>query len=127
MKKNFVILGVIVLLILAVGVYFFMLKYPSANEPVSSSLGNTSNPIGYNINIQNYAFSPNITSVTLGSTVIWTNNDPVAHTITSDSGTELASPLIASGSTFLHKFDTKGIFDYHCSIHPMMKGEIVVN
>ena len=127
MKKNLVIIGTIVLLILAAGVYFFILKYPSANEPVSSSLENTSNQIGYNIDIQGYAFSPNITAVTLGSTVTWTNNDPVAHTVTSDSGTELASSLIAPGSTFIHKFDTKGIFDYHCSIHPMMKGEIVVN
>ena len=127
MKKIFVIIGIVILVILAVGVYFFMLKYPSVNEPVSSNLGNTPNQLDYNVNIQGYAFLPNITSVTLGSTVTWTNNDPVAHTITSDSGTELASSLIASGGSFIHKFDTKGIFDYHCSIHPMMKGEIVVN
>jgi plastocyanin len=127
-NKTKIILGVIVaLLVMGIAVYFFMQKYPSANNSNLSTLGNTSNPLEYSIEINGYAFSPKTTSVSVGSTVTWTNNDPVAHTITSDSGTELSSPLIAPGTTYSHKFDTKGIFDYHCSIHSIMKGEIVVN
>lgn len=126
MKKNFIIVGVIVLLVLAAGVYLFMQKYPSANKSPSSNLATTSNPLEYAVEINGYAFSPKITAVSIGSTVVWKNNDPVVHTITSDSGTELASPLIAAGTSYSHKFDTKGIFDYHCSIHSTMKGQIVV-
>jgi plastocyanin len=55
--------------------------------------------------------------------VTWTNNDSVAHTVT---GTDFASSQLAPGSTFSHKFTTAGSFDYHCSIHPSMTGNVTV-
>lgn len=125
MKKNFIIIGLILLLVLAAGIYFFMQKYPSLNN--SNSELASSNILSLNVEISGYKFFPQAIAISQGGIITWTNNDSVAHTITSDSGTELASPLIASGSSYSHKFDTKGIFDYHCSIHPYMKGEVSVN
>jgi plastocyanin len=127
MKKNKIIFGaIIILVILGIGLYFFMLKNPSANNNNTSDLL-VNNTLEYSVEITGYKFTPALISITNGSTVIWKNNDPVVHTITSDSGTELASPIIGTNNSYSHKFTTKGIFDYHCSIHPSMKGEIVVN
>jgi len=36
------------------------------------------------------------------------------------------SPLLSQGQTFAQKFTTAGTYDYNCSIHPSMKGKIIV-
>lgn len=90
------------------------------------SSGNTGTPQTYNINIQNFAFSPVSLTVKKGDTVIWTNMDSTAHTVTSDSGSELGSGTLSNGKTYSHTFSTKGTYNYHCSIHTMMKATIIV-
>ncbi len=68
-----------------------------------------------------------------GTTVTWTNGDSTLHTVTSGSpdagkpGTEFDSSYLAAGKTFQHTFNTAGTFDYYCTLHPFMKGKIVVN
>lgn len=76
--------------------------------------------------IQNMAFSPTPLTIKKGATVTWTNNDPMAHTATSDSGSELASDNIQNGQTYSHTFNTVGTFAYHCAIHPSMHGSVIV-
>ena len=60
-------------------------------------------------------------------TVVWTNNDSVGHTITADQGAGPASGVINHGETYAFTFNTPGTFSYHCSIHPSMKGTVIVN
>jgi plastocyanin len=64
--------------------------------------------------------------VKTGTTVTWMNNDTVAHTVTSDSGGLLNSPEIAPGQSFSFTFTYPVTVPYHCAIHTMMKGTIVV-
>jgi plastocyanin/predicted DNA-binding antitoxin AbrB/MazE fold protein len=79
------------------------------------------------VTISNYAFSPAVIQVAAGTTVVWTNQDAVAHTVTSDDGTSFSSSTIANGATFSYTFNTPGTFTYHCSIHPMMTGTVTVS
>lgn len=75
------------------------------------------------VDIANFAFSPAEMTVAKGATVTWTNRDSVEHTITSglfDSGN------IKNGESFSFAFTQAGAFEYHCSIHPSMKGKITV-
>ena len=68
-------------------------------------------------------YDPSPANVAVGTTVTWTNNDATLHTAVSgvfDSG------ILAKGKTFEHKFDTAGTFDYYCTLHPFMIGQIVV-
>jgi plastocyanin len=63
--------------------------------------------------------------------VIWTNDDTAAHTVTSGSpkkgpSGKFDSGLILSGGTFIHKFASKGAFDYFCMVHPWMVGIVEV-
>jgi plastocyanin len=77
------------------------------------------------VSIKGFAFNPKSLTVAAGTTVVWTNNDKVAHTSTSDTGI-WDSGHIQPGKTFSHTFATAGTFSYHCNIHPSMKGSIVV-
>lgn len=76
------------------------------------------------VSIGNFAFNPATLQVKVGATVIWTNNDVAPHTITSTGFA--SSGIMAGGQTFSHIFTQPGEYDYSCSIHPTMKGKIVV-
>ena len=69
--------------------------------------------------MQNIAFNPTTLTVAAGTTVTWTNQDGVGHTVTYDSGpgSSFDSGTISGGSTFSVTFPTAGTVQYHCKIH----------
>lgn len=80
------------------------------------------------VDIKNMAFTPPQISIAKGGSVTWTNNDSVAHTVVDDLSNVggPASGNIEPGSTYSFTFAKTGSFQYHCSIHPSMRGTIVV-
>jgi hypothetical protein len=71
------------------------------------------------------AFGPAAATVALGERVTWSFEDPLAHTSTSDQGFwDSGSRTV--GSTYARAFTSAGTFAYHCSIHPMMRGQVRV-
>jgi len=78
------------------------------------------------VRMVNFAFAPANIIVDVGTTVTWTNDDAVPHTVTSDDGGELNSELLNPGDTFSHAFDTPGAYAYHCTPHPNMLGLVTV-
>lgn len=79
------------------------------------------------VNISNYSFNPATLNIKTGTKVTWVNNDSAPHTVTSDLGNLLNSPTLASGQSFSFTFATSGTVNYHCAIHPGMKGSVVVS
>lgn len=77
------------------------------------------------ITIDGFAFAPATLTVPPGTTVTWTNRDEEPHTVAAGDGS-FHSPGMGTGATFTHTFSTAGTFDYVCSIHPMMRGTVVV-
>jgi plastocyanin len=73
-----------------------------------------------------YHFSPATAFVNVGGTVTWTNGSDAPHTVTSDSGSELASATLNAGKSFSHTFAATGTFAYHCTIHTYMVGKVIV-
>jgi predicted secreted protein with PEFG-CTERM motif len=77
-------------------------------------------------------FSPDPIKVAVGDTVVWTNTDTAAHTITQGDPTNgpvdggFDSSLFAPKKTFSHTFDKAGDFAYYCSVHPTMIGMVTV-
>jgi plastocyanin len=88
--------------------------------------GGKGNPGPNEVYIQNYAFNPSTITITVNTTVTWTNFDGIDHTVTSDTGL-FDSGNIGSNKTFSYKFTTTGTFPYHCSIHTYMTGKVIVN
>ena len=82
-------------------------------------------PAGNELLIQAMAFIPQTLTISVNSTVKWKNLDGITHTVTSDTGA-WDSGNIPSGSTFKFTFTATGTFNYHCTIHPMMTGTIIV-
>ena len=80
----------------------------------------------YNVSIRNFIYTPTLLTINAGETVIWKNWDVVEHTVTSDTGSELDSPVLTEGDTYSHTFNTPGTYPYHCTPNPWMIGKVTV-
>ncbi|MBO9572141.1 MAG: cupredoxin family copper-binding protein [Chitinophagaceae bacterium] len=126
--KNKIILFLTSLMI--TGAIIYGCNKSDGSNPYGSNNNNNNNNNGGNnntsssISITGMSFSS--TTVKAGTTVTWTNNDNVAHTVTADDGS-FNSGNLAVGGTFSHKFSTAGTFNYHCEYHSMMKASVTVN
>jgi plastocyanin len=75
----------------------------------------------------NQSFAPNPTTMRVGQTVAWKNNDNTAHNALEDAGERFATGTVNAGATSTPKAMTAaGTFTYHCTIHPGMVGTLVV-
>lgn len=94
----------------------------------SSAGSNTSATATNMVNIKDYMFTPAIVKVKVGTTVTWTNQDAVSHTITADnpSGDAPSSMDIAQGKSYSFTFKKAGTYTYHCFPHPYMHGTVEV-
>ncbi len=77
------------------------------------------------IDIQGFAFNPDMLTIPVGTKVTWANKDSATHTVTSDSGA-FNSNNLPNGSSFSFTFNQAGTFPYHCSIHTRMVASITV-
>ena len=75
--------------------------------------------------IKNINYLQSQIEVTVGTTVEWTNRDPLAHTVTAVDGS-FNSGLIQPGRTFRHTFTKAGTFNFFCIPHSFMRGRVVV-
>jgi plastocyanin len=71
-------------------------------------------------------FLPQVVTVVSGQAVTWTNNDLIAHTTTSDTTGIWNSGALAPKQTYTFTFVKPGTYTYHCAIHVLMVGTIVV-
>ena len=76
------------------------------------------------VDIRNFAFHPQALTVGVGAKVDFTNSSKVTHTAT--RGGAFNTGKIKPGRTIGVRFSQRGRFAYHCSIHPFMRGTIVV-
>jgi plastocyanin len=76
------------------------------------------------IAIADFAFDPAVATVPAGTEVVWSNEDPAEHTVTSPDG--FGSDTLGEGATFSHRFTEPGVYEYQCAIHPEMKGKVKV-
>ena len=75
--------------------------------------------------IADFAFSPPNLSVSAGTTVTWTNTDPLGHSVVAGDDS-FASGDLAGGATFEFTFEEPGEYPYMCGIHPSMTGTVTV-
>jgi amicyanin len=79
------------------------------------------------VSMKNLAFSPATIPAKVGDTIVWTNNDTPPHNVTYVSGPKFtSSSTMNPGATFSIKLSQAGTIHYFCTIHPFMKGTIVV-
>jgi plastocyanin len=80
----------------------------------------------FTVKITGMKYVPDPVTVSAGDTVQWTNKDPMDHTATADNGS-FDSRHIARDQSFSYTFNgPAATVAYHCTIHPGMKGKVVV-
>lgn len=94
---------------------------PAASRPAQSRPA----PRVVKASIKNVSYLQPRLQVTVGTTIEWTNNDPMPHTVTAVNGT-FNSGLINPGKTYRRTFTRPGTFDFFCTPHPFMKGTVLV-
>lgn len=130
---------IVALIIIAGGAWVLFGRNNSSTKATSSNTNSssTSNTNNQNVaakpvttdtvSIEGFAFSPGSITVKKGTTVTWTNNDSVAHTVTeSDDKNGPDSSTLQPGKTYEFTYAQTGTFNYKCSIHPDMTGTVIV-
>jgi plastocyanin len=77
------------------------------------------------VTIRDYTYSPSPLRIRAGSTVTIVNRDTAPHTATDDGG-RWDTGALSQGQSATVTFDTPGTYTYFCTLHPTMKGRVVV-
>lgn len=75
------------------------------------------------VTMRNFAFDPADSTVAVGGTITFVNNDSVTHDVSVDGAD---SGPIAVGGQWQHTFATAGTLPLKCTIHPQMTGTVTV-
>lgn len=140
MKK---LLPIIIVVVAIVAGLVYFLGHKNNNVPYSASKNNSSkteNMPNQNlstsnestqatdkITIKDMAFTPANITIKKGTTVSWTNEDSIGHTVSETDGKQgPSSTTLEKGQTYTFTYTTVGTFRYACSIHPNMTGVVTV-
>ena len=77
------------------------------------------------VTMDHFEYQPKTLSIASGTRVVFSNTAPkVKHTATSKGS--FTTGKIKPGAAVAVKFSAKGTYPYHCTIHPDMRGKVVV-
>jgi len=109
--KKFILLVVALVVIAVVALFAFSdMSWPKST--------------GNHVDLQFFSFHPGTLTVSVGTTVTWTDKDfVVMHNVI---GSGWGSDNLSRGNTFSYTFTQAGTYTYKCSHHPWMKGTIIV-
>ena len=79
----------------------------------------------WSVNVGDNFFDPPDAAIEPGSTITWTNNGALPHTVTADDGS-FDSGVLNPGDSYTVAFDGRGTVTYFCAIHPEMRGSVTV-
>lgn len=118
MKKTLLNLGIatIAILIVATAGRERLVGTAGAQEKASAETA---------IKIDNFTFTPATITVSVGSTIRWTNRDDIPHNVVSEDKS-FKSKAMDTDEQFSYTFTKPGTYNYFCSIHPKMTGKIIV-
>lgn len=97
-----------------------------ATLSTGSVLADAPAPAAVQINIFNYKFDPATVTVPAGTTITWTNKDEIPHTVASTNKSFKGSGGLDTGDSYSYTFTKPGTYSYFCTLHPFMKGTVVV-
>jgi len=105
---------------------------PQQTSPIPLSTPISQASVSENtIAIRNFAFDPQTLTVNAGSIVRWENRDNALHRIvfidSAGRDTDVDSGVLSpSQSWSSNQFKQPGTYSYYCTIHPEMKGTLIV-
>jgi plastocyanin len=114
----------------ALGAAAIVIAWPAARveRAAGSSVAERASepePRRHVVEIEGFAFRPASLSVAPGDTVGWINRDIVPHTATDSAGT-WDSGALGAGASWSLVAAAEGERSYLCTLHPSMKGRLLV-
>jgi plastocyanin len=105
----------------------FTLSRYVGGRPARAAAGRTAVPDSgvVVVHIRNLAFGTGELTVPAGTTLVWINDDQVAHTVVATDGS-FDSGLFEPGANWQLRFTAPGSYSYSCTPHPFMHGTITV-
>ena len=80
--------------------------------------------------IKLFMFKPNTLDVKAGTTIVWTNQDAIDHSVTAGTPEKPSgvfdSDFFTQGGTFTFTFAQPGEYPYFCKRHESMIGKVIV-
>ena len=93
----------------------------------NSAVAAQQKPQNAEVKIDNFSFGPASLTISVGSSVTWTNRDDIPHTVVSvDDPKVFKSKVLDTDEKFSFTFTKAGTYAYFCSIHPKMTAKVVV-
>ncbi|MDR3667085.1 MAG: plastocyanin/azurin family copper-binding protein [Ignavibacteriaceae bacterium] len=122
MEKNIKLVALLLILFMISAI--IVIPGCKSNSTTAPPSGGGSTPGPNEVWMQNIAFNPASKTISVGTTITWTNKDNTTHTATSGvPGSPdglFNSGNLSNGGTFSFKFTTAGTFKYYCLIHGAM-------
>jgi plastocyanin len=97
---------------------------PAGQSGPGTAAGQMAQPVavaaqaGPRIEITKHKFSRPMLTVPAGTTVTWLNRDEDLHTV--------VSTTLAFKSAYSYTFAKPGVYEYFCTLHPLMTGKVIV-
>jgi amicyanin len=113
MRRAFYIVSIVAILALSLP-RLTMLISAADNKPAAAE-----------VKIDNFTFTPATLTVPVGTQITWTNRDDIPHNVVNDDAS-IKSKVLDTDDKFSFTFTKPGTYSYFCSIHPKMKGTVVV-
>jgi plastocyanin len=76
------------------------------------------------VSVVDFGYMPSVTRIHVGQTVVWRNGGRELHDVTGED--DWHSGPIEPTREYRHTFGFEGSFNFRCSVHPDMRGTIVV-
>ncbi|HLP39488.1 plastocyanin/azurin family copper-binding protein [Lacibacter sp.] len=109
--------------------FFFLVALISCADEEVSKGGQTDDGVEHiqqvhYVRIKGMQFSPAEMYVGKDDKIIFTNNDPVVHNVTEETSKKWASSELQTSQSW--ELTVIESADYYCTLHPVMKGKIIV-
>ena len=97
----------------------------AGNAATMASAAEPTSPRVHAVKVDGLGFKPAVLVVAPGDRVTWINKDPFPHTVTAD-GKAFDSGTLAPQASWSFTTQAAGTFAYTCTLHPTMKGKLIV-
>jgi len=104
---------------------------PAGQSGSATATGQMAQPVvvaaetGPRIEIAKHKFSLPTLTVPAGTTVTWLNRDDDVHTVVSTTQA-FRSGGLETDEAYSYKFTKPGVYQYFCTLHPLMTGKVIV-
>lgn len=73
-----------------------------------------------------FEWDPPTVEAKVGDVITWTNGDSVPHGVATDDGSCRMTRNMGGGQSRSLQFTTAGEYPFHCTVHPDMKGTLII-